>query len=83
MRRLLEEAGRTYAPFMVANAAALRSGADEMVCTIDGQTYSQSPFGYQGKCLVWLREQYSALADADRATVDLLLAGTGCEILFV
>jgi len=83
VRRLLGEAGRTYAPFMVANAAALRSGADEMVCTIDGQTYSQSPFGYQGKCLVWLSEQYSALADADRATVDLLLAGTGCEILFV
>jgi hypothetical protein len=31
---------------------------------------------------VWLREQYTALADADRATVDGLLAGTGCEPLF-
>jgi len=82
VHRLLEEAGRTYAPFMIANAEALESGANEMACTIDGQIYSQSPFGYQGKCLVWLRAQYTALAEADRAAVDGLLTGTGCEILF-
>jgi glutathione S-transferase len=82
VRRLLEEAGRTYAPFMIGNAEALQSGADEMSCSIDGATYSQGPFGYQGKCLMWLREQYAALADDERADVDGLLAGTGCEILF-
>jgi glutathione S-transferase len=78
---LLHEIGRTYAPFMIANAAALQSGADEMACEIDGQEYRQGPFAYQGKCLVWLREQYGALGSIDRAAVDALLAGTGCEPL--
>jgi glutathione S-transferase len=78
---LLHEIGRTYAPFMIANAAALRSGADEMVCEIDGEEYRQGPFAYQGKCLVWLREQYAALSAGDRVAVDRVLAGTGCEPL--
>lgn len=79
---LLHEAGRTYAPFMVANAFALQSVADEMSCTIDGATYSQAPFGYQGKCLMWLREHHTALSAPDRAAVDAILTGTGCEVLF-
>ena len=63
-------------------SAALQSGADEVVCKVDGATYRQSPFGYQGKCLVWLREAYEALDDPDRLRVDTALAGTGCEQLF-
>ena len=80
---LLAECGRTYAPFLVANAQALQSGADEVVCEIDGREYRQAPFGYQGKCLGWLREAYAALSDADRGRVDAVLDGTGCEQLFV
>ncbi len=79
---LLDEIGRTYVPFMLANEQALADGADEVVCTIDGNEYRQGPFKYQGKCLEWLREHYLALSAADRATVDGLLAGTGCERLF-
>ena len=85
---LLGEIGRTYAPFMVANAQALMSGATEVVCeipSVDGQssmTYRQGPFGYQGKCLQWLREAHAALGENDRARVDATLAGTGCEVLF-
>jgi hypothetical protein len=78
---LLHEIGRTYAPFMIANAEALQSSSEEMVCEIDGQEYRQGPFPYQGKCLAWLREHYAALSDGDRAAVDALLAGTGCEAL--
>ena len=81
--KLLEEIGRTYAPFMVANAHALMSGADEAVCEINGQTYRQGPFAYQGKCLKWLRDDYGALSATDRSRVDAVLDGTGCEILFV
>lgn len=81
-KRMLAEAGRAYAPFMVANAEALAGGADEVVCEIDGQTYRQAPFKYQGKCLEWLRADYAALSDADRSRVDTALADTGCEILF-
>ncbi len=82
VRDLLVEAGRTYAPFMVANADALDSGADEVVCEIDGTEYRQGPFKYQGKCLQWLRDGYHALSDSDRSRVDTVLAGTGCEALF-
>jgi len=79
---LLAEAGRTYAPFLLANAAALEAGADEVVCTLDGLEYRQAPFGYQGKCLRWLREAHAALDGPTRAVVDGLLEGTGCEVLF-
>jgi len=80
-KRLLNEIGATYAPFMIANAAALMSGADEVACDIAGQTYRQAPFKYQGKCLQWLRQAYQALSDSDRERVDAALATTGCEIL--
>jgi len=84
---LLHEVGRTYAPFMVANAQALMGGADEVVCeipSVDGkssETYRQGPFKYQGKCLQWLRQAYGALDATDQSRVDAVLAGTGCEIL--
>ncbi len=80
-RALLVEAGRTYAPFMVANHAALMTGAVEVACTIDGSDYRQAPFKYQGKCLEWIRGRYRDLTEADRAQVDEILAGTGCETL--
>lgn len=81
VQELLTEAGQSYAPFMLANAAALTAGDDEMACTIDGREYRQGPFKYQGKCLVWIREAYAALDDDARARVDAVLTGTGCETL--
>ncbi|MEM7142479.1 MAG: glutathione S-transferase family protein [Actinomycetota bacterium] len=79
---LLVEIGRTYAPFMVANAAAFDVDADEMRCEIDGREYWQKPFAYQRKCLRWMQEAHGALAVDDRAFVDEILDGTGCEMLF-
>jgi len=79
---LLGEIGRTYAVFMEANHAALESSADELVCEIDGREFRQAPFGYQGKCLQWLRDDYARLSEPDRAAVDAVLDGTGCERLF-
>jgi len=79
---LLREIGRVYAPFLLANAAALQRGAEQVETTIGGKPWVQRPFPYQGKCLVWLREHHAALAPADRAAVDELLDGTGCEALF-
>lgn len=80
-RKMLDEIGTTYAPFMVANAQALMSGTNEVVCDINGQTYRQGPFAYQGKCLKWIRDEYNSLSDPDRQRVDTALTGTGCEIL--
>ena len=82
LRALVGEVGRVYAPFLLANAAALESGAERVECTIDGCEWVQKPFPYQGKCLGWLREGYAELATSDRDAVDAILEGSGCEVLF-
>ena len=82
LRALLAEVGRVHAPFLLANAAALASGAEQVECSIDGQRFTQKPFPYQGKCLVWLREARAALSPGDRGAFDATLAGTGCEALY-
>jgi glutathione S-transferase len=78
---LFAEIGRGYAPFLLANAAALATGAREVTCEIDGTRWVQSPFPYQAKCLRWLREHFARLAPADQAFVAATLADTGCAPL--
>ena len=82
MIQLLKEAGRTYTPFIIANNEALQTGADEMICDINGSEYRQAPFKYQAKCLQWLREAHNDLPTVDQSRVQEYLAGTGCENLF-
>lgn len=82
LRDLLGEIGRTYAPFLLGNAAALAAGAEQVDCQVDGAHWTQTPFKYQGKCLAWLREAHAGLNDPDREAIDRILAGTGCEPLF-
>ncbi len=82
LRALLAEVGRAYAPFLLANADAVASGATAVECTIDGRPWTQQPFPYQVRCLGWLRDEYRALSAADRRDADALLAGSGCEPLF-
>ena len=79
---LLGEVGRVHVPFLLANAAALENGVDRLETVIDGQPWEQKPFPYQGKCLRWLQEAHAELSPTDRAAVDALLKGTGCEALF-
>lgn len=75
---LFAEIGRGFAPFLLANADALATGAREVTCEIDGTRWTQSPFPYQAKCLRWLREHFARLAPADQAFVEATLADTGC-----
>ncbi len=82
LRALLAEAGRLYAPLLLANARALAAGEAGFQTEIDGQPWTQQAFPYQGKCLAWLRRDHAALPPAARDRVDALLAGTGCEALF-
>ena len=82
LRALFTEVGRVYAPFLLANARALAEKKPRVECTIDGKPWVQDPFPYQGKCLRALREGYAALAGGERAEVDAVLKGTGCEVLF-
>ena len=79
---LLAEIGRVYAPFLLANAQALAQGQDHFETTIDGQRWAQPVFAYQLKCLQVLRSAREALGAADRAVLDALLQGSGCEALF-
>ena len=81
LKALLSEVGRTYAPVMLANAAALDQGADVVETVVEGLPWTQEPFPYQGKCLQWLRIEYARLSEEDRARVDNMLTGTGCEVL--
>ncbi len=80
-KAILSEIGRTYTPVMLANARALNDGLDKVETIVEGKTWVQEPFPYQGKCLHWLRVEYSRLDDEAKARVDEVLAGTGCEQL--
>ncbi|HEX5065730.1 MAG TPA: glutathione S-transferase N-terminal domain-containing protein [Myxococcota bacterium] len=82
LRALFTEVGRVYAPFLLANARALAEKKPRVECTIDAEPWVQDPFPYQGKCLRALREGYAALSGGERAQVDAVLRGSGCEVLF-
>ena len=81
-KEILCEVGRTYAPAMLANAAAIAKGADQVETTIGGKPWVQKPFPYQKKCLGWVQESHARLDPAARSKVDEILRGTGCESLF-
>jgi glutathione S-transferase len=78
LHALLGEVGRVYVPFLVANAAAIQTGAASVEGTIDGRAWTQKPFPYQAKCLGWLRQDYAALPEGPRRAVHDLLDDTGC-----
>jgi len=79
LRDLLEEIGRVYAPALLANAKAVEAREKSWEAEIDGAHWTQQTFPYQAKCLQWINEQYRTLSDGDRARVDVVLKGTGCE----
>lgn len=80
---LLTEIGRVYAPALLANAKALQAGQEQMETLIDGETWIQPAFPYQGKCLQWINAEYHGLERNAQRQVDEVLAGTGCETLIV
>ena len=82
LHALLAEVGKTYVPVLLANAKAVDEGADRVATEVGGEAWVQQPFPYQAKCLQWVRQEYARLDPADRAAVEGLLDGTGCEALF-
>lgn len=78
---ILKEVGRTYAPFLIANAKAVAKGNQEWEAEIDGKLWKQMPFVYQAKCLSWIREEFEKLEQDQKDKVNKLLEGSGCEIL--
>ncbi len=83
LKVLLTEVGRVYVPALLANAKAVQAGDKSWTADIDGQPWEQRSFPYQAKCLQWINEQYQSLSDKDKARVDVILAGTGCERMII
>ena len=81
LSKLLHEIGRVYAPALLANARALEADEPHWETLIDGVTWTQQTFAYQGKCLQWINQQFQALSESQQAEVLALLSGTGCETL--
>jgi glutathione S-transferase len=79
LKGILNEIGRVYVPALLANAGAVQAGEKHWQAEIDGRDWSQQAFPYQAKCLGWINEEYRALGTDDKARVDELLSGTGCE----
>lgn len=78
---ILAEVGRSYVPVMLANLAAIESGAAAVSAVVEGKPWTQPPFPYQARCLQSIRMDYARLDVDDRQRVDKMLAGTGCEQL--
>ena len=78
---LLNEIGRTYAPFLIANARAFAEGKTELEATIDDQRWAQPVFPYQVKCLQALQQERQKMSKYGQETLKEILASTGCEIL--
>lgn len=79
---LLSEIGRVYAPFLVANAQTAACGQKAFETTLDGRPWAQAVFPYQVRCLEILRSARHDLSHESRLSLDALLSGTGCEVLF-
>ncbi|WP_164658126.1 MULTISPECIES: glutathione S-transferase C-terminal domain-containing protein [Roseobacteraceae] len=81
LRPLFCEIGKTYAPFLQANATAHAAGEKQVTLEIDGAPWTQATFPYQAKCLRVLRDSFAALSTQDQTAVRDAFDGTGCEVL--
>jgi glutathione S-transferase len=75
---LLGLAGEAYLPFLLANEAALESGAERVRIEAHGLAYEGAPFKYQRRCLEELRAGYAALSGEARRSLDPILEERDC-----
>ena len=81
MIALLQEVARTHMPQLLANAKALKAGEKNFETKIDGLTWSQPSFPYQGKCLHWIRDKYNLLQGEDLVVANGILDASGLRPL--
>ena len=79
---LLNEVGRIYIPYLLANAEAVATKAESLQMELDGRPWEQHPFTYQAKCLEWIRAEYSRLSLAQKDQLSVLLRSSGIEAIF-
>ena len=74
---LLQHSGAVYAPFLLANEAAVAAGESEFTVALEGHDFSQTSFPYQVKCLTILRREWGDLNGEVRAQLTPLLEDAG------
>tara|TARA_Y100001936_G_C16058689_1_gene662787 strand:+ start:12 stop:1076 length:1065 start_codon:yes stop_codon:yes gene_type:complete len=83
MKSLLREIGHVYVPALLANSKALERGEETWEAEIDGSTWKQKTFNYQGKCLQWINQEFYSLAEMDQERILDLFEDTGCKELLM
>lgn len=73
---LVEEVAGVFLPWTLANAQALRSGAETFSVDLEGRSFRQATQKYHARSLGALRDKYRATTD--RGTLDAILRSTGC-----
>jgi len=79
VKTFLNEVGRVYVPFLLANAKAAEAGEKTFRFEVGGLSYTQGTFGYQIKCLADLRSRYAGLPAEAKGRIDPLLEQAGCK----
>lgn len=75
---LLAELSLGYVPLMIANAKALSQQSKQVEVQLKEGLWTQATVPYQGKCLRWLREQFSSLNSDEQLQCGEVLKTTGC-----
>jgi len=75
---LLAELSMGYVPLMIANAKALSQQSKQVEVQLKEGLWTQATVPYQGKCLRWLREQFSSLNSGEQLQCGEVLKATGC-----
>ena len=75
---LLVLIGEVFLPYMVANAAAVRSGAPKVSVTLRGMPFLARTASYRSDCLGWLRVALADALAAGAADLESTLRHHGC-----
>lgn len=75
---LLGHMGKTYLPFLAANAKALQDRAESLEVELLDRIYVQAPFRYQVRCYDALCKKLAILPADARRRLDPILEEVGC-----
>jgi glutathione S-transferase len=75
---LLELAGDTYLPFLVANAAAIAAGTKTYDLKLRGESYPNPTRSYKRRCLLWLKAALAEVQGEPRARLEKILRRYDC-----
>ncbi len=81
LMQLFSELSLGYVPLMIANAKAVFNQSKQVQVQLNEGLWTQATVPYQGKCLRWLREQFSNLGEDEQTQCRAVLTTAGCMAL--